>query len=193
MVLKKMLTGRLGLPAPKPLPNDPTIATPFVILGDDAFPLGTHLLKPHNLQGISYQQHVFNYRLSRARRMVENVFGILANRFRIFLGPIDMVPKYATLVSFAALTLHNLLRAHNPQHYLPPSSLDQENTDGSIRPGSWREQNECMECMSACNIKNSTVGAKKVRQTLTEYFSTKGAVAWQDRALEIIRRRPLTE
>lgn len=47
------------------------------VVGDDAFPLKTYLLKPFSNVTLSKEQKVFNYLLSRARRIVENAFGIL--------------------------------------------------------------------------------------------------------------------
>ncbi|XP_052131642.1 putative nuclease HARBI1 [Frankliniella occidentalis] len=56
----------------------------YVILGDGAFPLHPHMLKPFpQSQQYKPEEIVFNYRLSRARRVVENAFGILSARFRI--------------------------------------------------------------------------------------------------------------
>lgn len=52
--------------------------------GDNAFPLKEYLLKPFPENHLTMKQKVFNYRLSRARRIVENAFGIMASRFRIF-------------------------------------------------------------------------------------------------------------
>lgn len=57
------------------------------LVGDDAFPLKSYLLKPYSGTNLSTKQKIFNYRVSRARRIVENAFGILASRFRIFQKP----------------------------------------------------------------------------------------------------------
>ena len=48
---------------------------PYVIVGDEAFPLQNHLMRPYPGRGCPEDQQVFNYRLSRARRIVENAFG----------------------------------------------------------------------------------------------------------------------
>jgi hypothetical protein len=58
---------------------------PYVLVADDAFPLTSYLMKPYAgklTKGSA--KSVFNYRLSRARRIVENAFGLLSSVFRIF-------------------------------------------------------------------------------------------------------------
>jgi len=75
----------------------------FVIIGDDAFPLSTNLMKPYIKTGLSNYERIFNYRLSRARRVVENAFGILVWRFRIFSRPIELKPDTSDKVIFARL------------------------------------------------------------------------------------------
>lgn len=58
------------------LENILNIPNNYVFIADDAFPLKKNLLKP--FRGSSTpEQEVFNYRLSRARRCVENAFGNL--------------------------------------------------------------------------------------------------------------------
>jgi hypothetical protein len=68
-----------GLPPPEKLPCDDQ-PLPYAIVGDDAFGLRTWLMKPFPHRGLTQQERIFNYRLSRARRVVENAFGILAHR-----------------------------------------------------------------------------------------------------------------
>lgn len=62
-------------------PEDATIngeKCPFVFLADDAFPLCKRIIKPYGgKQNLSDEERIFNYRLSRARRCVENAFGLL--------------------------------------------------------------------------------------------------------------------
>lgn len=85
-----------------------------VIIGDDVFPLRTNLLKPYSKTGVNNYEMIFNYRLSCARRVVENAFGILVWRFRIFSKPIDLQPKKIDKVIYAACSLHNWLHKTTP-------------------------------------------------------------------------------
>ena len=64
-----------------------------MIVRDNALPLKHYLLKPYSQIGLTKQKRIYDYRLSHARRMVENTFGILANRFRIFMKPIALSPE----------------------------------------------------------------------------------------------------
>lgn len=53
------------------------------LFGDDAFPLKMYLMKPYTVyrRRLNVMEQVYNYRLSRARRISENAFGILVSRF----------------------------------------------------------------------------------------------------------------
>ena len=55
-----------------------SMSTPFVIVGDEAFPLNKHLMKPYAKIELDDLKKIFNYRLSRFRSCSENVFGIIA-------------------------------------------------------------------------------------------------------------------
>ena len=76
---KKLDRGTAGLPPRSPLPDDDT-PLPHSLIGDDAFGLRSWLLKPYPHRCMTNKERIFNYRLSRARRVVENAFGILVHR-----------------------------------------------------------------------------------------------------------------
>ena len=81
--LEKMLDmHEINLPPPDKLPNKPADSPPvhYFFLGDDAFALRHYLMKPYPSQSLTHDERIYNYRLSWARRTVENAFGILAIR-----------------------------------------------------------------------------------------------------------------
>ena len=78
---------------------------PYVIVGDEAFPPKTYLLRPYPSRQSDLSRRIFNYRLWRARRVVENVFGILASRFTVFKSTIDMDPEKAQKIVLAFCAL----------------------------------------------------------------------------------------
>lgn len=89
-----MLVGELVIPQPSALPGS-TQKIPYHFVGDEAFPLTLYLMRPFPGNGLDDGKRIFNYRLSRARRCIENAFGILAARWRIFNRVIQADAKYA--------------------------------------------------------------------------------------------------
>lgn len=63
---------------------------PYVIIGDEAFRLHKHIMKSFTraVARGNKEKTIFNYRLSRARRVTENTFGLFSQVFRIFNTPI---------------------------------------------------------------------------------------------------------
>ena len=104
---KNLDKGKVPVPRERYLPRS-EVPCEFVIVGDDAFPLGPHLMKPFCRRKLSKPEQIFNYRLSRARRYAENAFGILASRFRLFLTEIDANPTKVESFVLAAICLHNM-------------------------------------------------------------------------------------
>ena len=112
--------GTLGMPPDEPLPMDDR-PMPYFIIGDDAFPLRTWLMKPFSRRHMPNDERLFNYRLSRARRIVENGFGILGNRYQFLLGTRRQQPDKLVTMVMAACCLHNLMRMRYPAMQRMPS------------------------------------------------------------------------
>ena len=168
----------LNIPGPRCLPNS-NKKLPFVVVGDDAFPLKRYIMKPYSQRQLTREKRIFNYRLSRARRIVENAFGILANRFRIFLSSINLTADTAEKVILASCVLHNYLRTKAASQYTPPGFLDTELQCGTVNVGEWRDNNS-LNPIGQQGTNTYPRDAKKIRDEYCEYFNGNGKVSWQD-------------
>jgi len=167
----KLKTNTLNLPQPSTLPGF-NINMPYVIIGDDAFTLHTNLMKPYPERDLTQERRICNYRFSRARRISENAFGILANRFRVLLNPIALnVEKVET---YACVLLHNYLLSKKELNYIPVK---------------YRTENLETLQSGLCSVgqqggNRSSIEAGEVRDMFAQYFNTTGAVPWQYAAVE---------
>lgn len=114
---KKLETRELNIPLPEVLQVPYSIQVPYYILGDKAFTLNEYRMKPldGNPEPRSAER-VFNYRLSRARRVIENAFGILSSVFRVLEKSMLLEPEIATKVTLPTIYLHNFKRTSNATH-----------------------------------------------------------------------------
>ena len=111
-----------------------------VIIGDDAFPLRNTLLKPYRKVNLTLKQKIMNYRLSCARRVSENAFGILAQKFHVFGRPTELKVSTTDLMIRSACYLYNWLRMTS-SNYISMGCVDYEDLDTeTFYEGHWRAE-----------------------------------------------------
>nr|CAH7743072.1 unnamed protein product [Callosobruchus chinensis] len=93
------------------------INLPYVIVGDEDFGLHDNVMRPYGGHHLSYQQKIFNCRISRARRYIECTFGILSNKWRIFHRPITLNIDLAKNIVETCCILHNFVRSRDGYAY----------------------------------------------------------------------------
>lgn len=172
---------KMNIPEPIELPGT-NFKCPYLLVADDAFQLKTYILKPYSQIGLTREKRIFNYRLSRARRVVENAFGILSNRFRLFMSPIHLIPEKVETITMACCVLHNFLRSKT-EVYMPPGSIDREDPEThAVQPGDWHQGPEPRGMVPLTQQGSNAYAktAKELRDELCKYFnSTEGEVPWQ--------------
>lgn len=80
---KKCYAGKINFPQDKCLPEDNDVPQPFLLVGDEAFALNKHLLRPFPGRTLNEDRKIFNYRLSRARQTIECSFYPTSGEFFI--------------------------------------------------------------------------------------------------------------
>ena len=166
---------KLNLPKPEKIWGS-EFSYPYVFVGDETFPLRTDLMKPFSRNALEIKERVFNYRLSRCRRIIENTFGILASRFGIFRRPIIAREEVVVAVTKASTVLHNYLM-HGKQfessyQYCPPEMVDTETNRGT-RPGTWRNEEQSgglIPLQGNLGSNNYSKDAKIVRENFRDFF-----------------------
>ncbi|CAH1968721.1 unnamed protein product [Acanthoscelides obtectus] len=161
---KKLTEKSLNIPGPKPVSEIRTTRLPHVIVGDEAFSLSEHIMRPYCGKNLTKEKRIFNYRLSRARRYIECCFGILVNKWRIFHKPLNEHIEFAENIIKACCVLHNYVRLRDGYRYedtLFETALDGLSTT-TIRPG---------------------VRSRYTRDIFADYFMKEGRLSWQEKMI----------
>ena len=61
---------------------------------------------------LTREERIENHRISRGRRLSENVFGIIVSRFRVQPCNVEQRPKVVRDIAFTCVVLYNILRTH---------------------------------------------------------------------------------
>lgn len=123
---KALEKNKMNIPSDRELPGT-NEKLPYVIIGDEAFPLKNYLLRPYPSRQIyeDEQKKVFNERLSRARKVVEDAFGQITAKFRIYCRRLKALPQNADKIVMTTCILHNFIKKDGPEtqnHELPLNS-----------------------------------------------------------------------
>jgi hypothetical protein len=144
---------------------------PHVIVGDEAFPLKTYLLRPYSRKDLNISKCIFNYRLCRVRKIVENTFGILAQKFRKYNRRIQTKPENLDCIILSTCILHNFIKKYNPNTF----TCKRTTTNTNVTTEDTRLENMPMQGG------NATRDASRVQELLKNYFSSEsGSVPWQE-------------
>ncbi|XP_050676175.1 uncharacterized protein LOC126973086 isoform X1 [Leptidea sinapis] len=158
---KKLTSNALDIPPKKRLPRT-DLELPYVFVADEAFPLTTNIMRPFSGDRLTDEaMKIYNYRLSRARRIVENAFGILQERFELCQKGIQVQPKYVDNIILACTCLHNFI--------IGGTSTESQN----IASVSINLEND--------NNMNNALDGMTVREMFKDYFrSDEGSIPWQN-------------
>ena len=169
---QKILDDALHFPCAKGLPGKANVVLPHVFVADEAFPLNKRIMRPYpgpRGKKLPYRKAVYNYRQSRARRMVESTFGILSQRWRIYCRRICLSKRNAKKVVKATCILHNYLQ--EDKNYA--AVMRQLAPNGEVEAC-------CLQPLQNLPGYRSPVDAMEVRDEFMLYFNNEGALPWQE-------------
>lgn len=154
-------------------PNGPPL--PYVLVADEAFALSRYMMRPYPRHGrLNRQKKIFNYRLSRARRIVESSFGIMAARWRIYRRPIISSISTAVKIVQATTCLHNfIIKNENKLHNFERQYTRITRNDVNLIHGALQEMNNAGRSNAHTRL------VSKIRDDFASYFEHGGAVSWQ--------------
>jgi len=161
---KALVDKLIKIPETGTLPNSEK-KLQFVFSGDDAFALTENFIKTYGQTGLTAKQRIFNNRLSRARRVVENSFGILVSRFGVLQRPTALSPQKAQTIVLTCYYLHNYLLRNQAQTYISRGSVGTEDFEsGNIIDRTWRTSGQSTSLQTS-HSRNSPAVAKALRDS----------------------------
>lgn len=135
---RKIDRRKLRIPSARILQTPYRIEVPYFILGDTAVSLNKYTGIPDR----NSKERISTSRLSRARRVVENSFGILSAVYRVLRKSILWEPERATKVVLATIYLYNYLRRNSSSSLLiSPGTFNREK-NVCLVPGRWRNEED---------------------------------------------------
>lgn len=132
-----MEKGELNIPESKLL-NGSNTPIPYFLVGDAAFSINRYLMTPYSGTDLEHDKFLHNKELSRARMNIENSFGVLSARWRIFHTDITAEPETVDNIIRATVYLHNFLCSEGST-YLNKAYVDHER-NGIVVDGIWRRE-----------------------------------------------------
>lgn len=181
-----LLNGTLGIPPPALLPAS-NIMFPHFFVADQAFPLHLNIMRPYPGSYLSETKNIFNLRLSRVRRNIENTFGIFAQRWRRLRNPIIANIENCENIIKACVVLHNYVQKGeedlpiSERRYCPTGFVDWVDDNGEIHNGQWRSvPSGNLRSVGRSGSNNAPKTVQQLRDTLAEYLiSPAGALPYQ--------------
>lgn len=177
---RRFSEGQMNLPSPSIINPAHTQPLPFVIVADEAFQLNTFTMRPYPGRNLTQERRIFNYRLSRARRVVENAFGIMASRWRIYNKPMNTSLATTEAIVQATICLHNFLMTKD--RYCDDNFGDNVNYNSIMANDLWRQnllETSAIQDHQNASSNNYSKEAAEIRDRFTDYFITEGAISWQ--------------
>ncbi|KAJ8977799.1 hypothetical protein NQ317_000055 [Molorchus minor] len=138
----------------------------------EAFPLHKNIKRPYPGTRTRHDETkaIFNYRLSRARRLSENVFGILTQKFRVYQRRLQMSPEH----------IDNLIVV-----YITSFGGDSRTTEIDVGDNSI-QTSHVSTIQDLRNVGGkATEEALYIREEFRNYFCATGAVGWQ---MDMVRK-----
>ncbi|KAG5872466.1 hypothetical protein JTB14_010604 [Gonioctena quinquepunctata] len=125
---------------------------------------------------LSKNKNIVNYRLSRARRTIENTFGILAQRWRRLRNTIIANVDTCEKIILATIVLHNLIQKGEDipiekRRYCPTGFVDTIDESGNIKDGTWRRMPGNLKSVGKLGSNNTTRDIGN-RDILMNYFTS---------------------
>ena len=141
----------------------------YFLLGDDAFDLMPWMVKPYSRRQLTMEERIANYRISRGRTVVENVFGIVVSRFRVLFGTMEQRPKVVRHCFYMCGVAQHADDTPGRANRAPVPANDVATL-----------QNKQVVFVPDDNYKNLSRETKHQRDLLKDYFNHVGGIGWAE-------------